>query len=66
MAAKEFIKPAAPIPQPEPAKVEQYYPPNTAQGVMQNYKQARLNSAAYRLKQIAQRNPEVAAFLKSK
>ena len=63
MAAKEFTKPAVKAPELEP---EKYFPPNTSQGVMANYKRARYNSTEYRVAQIAKKYPEIKAFLKSK
>jgi hypothetical protein len=62
--AKETTKAATA--QPEPPESVEYFPPNTAQGVMANYVRSRQNSTAYKLKQIARKNPEVAALLKSK
>jgi len=63
MAAKEFIKPAAKVSPPES---EVYFPPNTSQGIMANYKRARQNSTEYRVAQIAKKHPEIKEFLKSK
>jgi hypothetical protein len=63
MAAKEFIKPVAKISPPESVE---YFPPNTSQGVMANYKRARHNSTEYRVAQIAKKYPEIKEFLKSK